>query len=163
MPTQSVGGAIWIQGDDNDLTAVTMTAIASGYALYTTHYCIVRLRSVTVSDSGSSIWGLEADNFGGIDIQNVKFTAFTSPSIPIRIGQTGHLELVSPLSPATDSAFVAGNADSWLRVDTGGNVNFGSSAGIGPSPYFSVNIGSGLTFATSLIDVVSGRDSVQFN
>lgn len=150
-------GAIWIQGNDADYTTVTLTALNSTFALYTTHYCIVRLRSVTVSDQGSSVWGLEADNYGGVDIQNVGFTAFNSPMI--RVGQTGHLELVNPLG--SDDVFVKGNAPSWLRVDTGGNANFGSSSGNGFTQFFTVNIANGLTFSNGFINVPSG--AVLFN
>src|SRR5580700_5763674 len=149
---QGTSGSLWIQGDDTDRGAVTITALNSTYALYTTHYCIVRLRSVTVADQGSSVWGLEADNFGGIDVQNVAISAFNSPMI--RIGQTGHLEPASPL--ATDSLFVTGSAPIWLRVDTGGNANFGESDGNGFANKYTVNIAAGLTFSTAFVDVPSG-------
>jgi hypothetical protein len=151
---QGTSGSLWIQGDDTDRSAVTITALNSSYALYLTHYCIVRLRSVTVADQGSSVWGLEADNFGGIDVQNVSISTFSSPMI--RIGQTGHLELVTPLAPETDSLFVNGSAPIWLRVDTGGNANFGESNGNGFAIKFTVHIAAGLTFSTAFIDVPSG-------
>jgi hypothetical protein len=151
-------GSMWIQGNDADNTTVTLTALNSGtglFALYTTHYCIIRLRSVTVVDQGGgSAWGLEADNYGGVDIQNVAFAGSTWTVPMVRVGQTGHLELVSPLN--TDDVFVKSSGTSFLRVDTGGNANFGSSAGSGFTAFFTINIAPGLTFSNGFFNVPSG-------
>lgn len=151
---QGTNGALFIQGDDTDPSAVVITAPNSGYGLYATHYCIVRLRSVTIADQGSSLYGTTSDNFGGIDYQNIVCNGFASGPC-IHVGHDGHLELEGPIAPATDALVVAANSPSWLVMDNGGIANFGESDDAGSLKY-TVKIAGGLTFSNGFINATGG-------
>lgn len=154
-------GSIFIQGDDAAVGNVTMVAPNNNFALYVTHYCIVRLRSVTIADQGSALFGLETDNFGGIDVQNVAFTTFNNSSTMFFVGQTGHMELEQPVSPATDDVFIQGGGGTFLKVAYNGIANFGESDGLGNATY-TINVSPGVTFATALIQT-SGAGANLYN
>lgn len=161
---QGTTGALFITGDDSNRAAVTIVAPNGNFGIYATHYCILRLRSVTVADQGSAFYGLEADNYAGIDLQNVAFSTFNSSAIPFFVGNTGHMELQSPISPATDDVFLTGNMPVWLQVSFNGSANFGESDGLGggsPATY-TVNIANGLTFSNAVI-VASGGGANLYN
>jgi hypothetical protein len=154
--------ALNIVGDSNAPTAVMLEAPNNSTAIWTGHFNVVHLINVALGDQGSAIGGVWADEWAGIDLQNVTCNSFNSSAFCLIAKGFSHIECAYPnggMSPITIAGNMGGIGDLYDQA----RWNCGSS---GPNllPASAViTIPSAVAFSIAGVRATGGVKLINFS
>jgi hypothetical protein len=146
--------SLFVQGDDTNQGAVTLTAQNGAGAFFVKDYLSVRLRSLTIADQGSALYGVAVGQGGILDLQNVAFSAFNSSACQIYGYQPGSINLAATGFGSTFPVTLNGGAGSFVCLSRGAAIGFQTSSNPASPTKLQVNIPSAVAYSNGVINAI---------
>jgi hypothetical protein len=147
--------SVKIRGDATAPTAVSITSSKALSAIWIAHYTILQLTDVAIVDAGDSVYGIQAHEFAGIDLNGVTCQSFNSAAFCILAEGYAHIECTLP-ETGISSIVVGGSMGGLIDLQGKAHWNCGASAPNSAPGFATVSIPNPVSFSIAGVRSVGG-------